>query len=369
MNFIEELLKNKTAKDKARIKSKELAKVKIGKFKKDNLDIEIVGDIKAIEINGSHGIEFFAKAWRGDKQLGFSKDGSVEIERFRIYNPPVLVDNENGDIIRKWTDEITKEKKQRKLKYDPAEAIKQSLFHTIGLVGKENIKIIIGKIGNTTSTFYPSLDGRTYRHGQNETFATIIAGAGTGATYADVINPVGEIGSSATTNQFNQVVRGMFLFDTSAIPDADDIDSAVLSLYCSSKSNLLSGESSSNSAIVLMVSTPASNSELVAGDHTQYGATEFGRTGIQSGISTVAYTDITLNTSGKANILKTGISKFGTKYGWDFDATSTGLTWTSNVLQGIYFYQSEQTGTASDPKLVVEHSAAAQGNSNFFKFF
>ena len=112
--------------------------------------------MKPIEINGSNGIELFAKAWKGGKQLGFL-DGTVEIERFRIYNPPVLVDDPNGDIIREWTDEETGELKQRKLKYDPTQAIKNSLAHTISLVAKDGKDIIKGKVGNTTSTFYPAV--------------------------------------------------------------------------------------------------------------------------------------------------------------------------------------------------------------------
>ena len=93
---IEKVLKDKTSVEKIKIKSEELAKVSIGKFKKNDLDIEIIGDIK--EIDG--GIELFAKAWKDGKQLGFGKDGSVEIERFRFFNPPFLVGDVNGDIVR-----------------------------------------------------------------------------------------------------------------------------------------------------------------------------------------------------------------------------------------------------------------------------
>src|SRR3989344_2016473 len=39
------------------------------------------------------GIEILARAWKDGKQLGFGKDGSVEIERFKIFNPPILVDD------------------------------------------------------------------------------------------------------------------------------------------------------------------------------------------------------------------------------------------------------------------------------------
>src|SRR3989338_7388092 len=62
--------------------------------------IEIIGEVKAIEVNGQHGVELFARAWRGTQQLGFGSDGSVEIERFRIFNPPILFDFANVTIIR-----------------------------------------------------------------------------------------------------------------------------------------------------------------------------------------------------------------------------------------------------------------------------
>jgi len=67
---IEKVLKDKTQVEKVNLKSKELAKVKLGKFKKDNLDIEIIGDIK--EIDG--GIQIFAKSLeKTEKQLGLVK--------------------------------------------------------------------------------------------------------------------------------------------------------------------------------------------------------------------------------------------------------------------------------------------------------
>jgi len=102
-------LTNKTAKEKAQLKSIELAKVKISKFKKGDFDIEIIGDIKEIEVNGVNGIELFATAKKNGKPCGFGKDGSIDIERFRFFNPPILVDDKNGDIIEERTNPITKE--------------------------------------------------------------------------------------------------------------------------------------------------------------------------------------------------------------------------------------------------------------------
>jgi len=92
--MIENSLKNETA----QIKSQELAKIKLDKFNKDGLEIEVIGDIKAIEINGNYGVELLAKAWKDGKPLGFGKDGIVEIECFRLYTNPTCVEDIDGDI-------------------------------------------------------------------------------------------------------------------------------------------------------------------------------------------------------------------------------------------------------------------------------
>ena len=155
--MIKNLLLNKTAREKSQIKSLEIAKSKhsgIYDSLQYGVRIEIISEVKAIEINGQHGIELFARAWRGTQQLGFGSDGSVEIERFRIFNPPILVDDPNGTIIREWTDKETGLLKQRKLREDPIEAIRQVIAHNAKLVGLDNNKIVAGKVGNTASTFF-----------------------------------------------------------------------------------------------------------------------------------------------------------------------------------------------------------------------
>src|SRR3990167_5565775 len=127
-------LRNLDGNDRAFLKSCEIAKrgtefAGIYDSSQYGVRIEIIGEVKNIEINGQSGIELFARAWRGTQQLGFGQDGSVEIERFRIFNPPVLVDDPNGTIIREWTDIITGEIKQRKLREDQIEALRQVIAH------------------------------------------------------------------------------------------------------------------------------------------------------------------------------------------------------------------------------------------------
>src|SRR3990167_2121101 len=175
-----------TAKERANIKGEEIAK--IGSVSRTNVkfsgadyDIEIT-DIKAI----AGGVEIFARAWDTSGQVGFGKDGSVDIERFYIINPPIMVDDPNGDVVREWTDERTGELKQRKLRESPQEAILQSLAHTVSLTdNKPRGKIIAGKTGSTHGAVYPdanpestSVDGYAAKTGAKDRKSTVRGLAG-----------------------------------------------------------------------------------------------------------------------------------------------------------------------------------------------
>ena len=171
-------MKNKTNSQKIN----ELVSLK--KTQRNNYDIEIVSINKI-----KNGVEVFVRAWvaqgkttvaykndtkpeildngliNGDdpniafiihsgEQIGFGKVGTVDIERFIIINPPILVPDDNGDIIQIWIDE-NKIKHTRKLREDTKEAILQIIEQALD-VKKEKFddsKIVKGKIGNTTSIF------------------------------------------------------------------------------------------------------------------------------------------------------------------------------------------------------------------------
>ena len=181
--MIKDLLENKSSKEKANIKATELAKLDfVGEYTDAKYGIKI--EIQSLDkIEG--GIEIFARAWKGDKQLGFGADGTVDIERFRIFNPPILVHDPNGDIVRNFTDKDGNVK-QLKLREDAKQAILDTLAHTIKVIGKTDTNIKAGSIGNTTSTFYPdsgnpgsvTVDGTMY-HGLPSTLPTCPARART----------------------------------------------------------------------------------------------------------------------------------------------------------------------------------------------
>ena len=139
--MIKDLLENKSSKEKANIKATELAKLDfVGEYTDAKYGIKI--EIQSLDkIEG--GIEIFARAWKGDKQLGFGADGTVDIERFRIFNPPILVPDITGDIVLTSIDPKTGVTKERRLREDLKQATLESLAHTIKVVGKENSNIIV----------------------------------------------------------------------------------------------------------------------------------------------------------------------------------------------------------------------------------
>ncbi len=223
--------------------------------------------------------------------------------------------------------------------------------------------------GGTDSCFFPdpnpevnTVDGRVVRQlgaGPTEAWATIIAGAGTSARDDEHDEIILQVQASATTDEYRGVHRGIFLFDTSSIPDEDVISNVVFSLNIEFVRNGLLGEDSDNSKMVLVSSDPASNTALVAADYGELGSVDFGRSVKQADLVDENYADTTLNASGIANVDKTGISKFGVMYGWDFDALDphdNGITWASGALNTIDVHTSEHSGTGKDPKLCVTHA-------------
>jgi hypothetical protein len=382
--MIRDLIKNKPAKERADIKGKEIAKIKtIAKTRQGSYFIEIV-DMKPID----GGIEVFVKAWTGSSpkviykdigdeigrfvrkdvvrtipantQIGFGKDGTVDIERFVIINPPVLIDDPNGNIVRESV--IDGQIRQRKLRESPKDTLLEYLAKIISVKtqvhGSENI--IQGKIGNTTTTVLPdddpestSVDGWVYYDTQAGGSWAEAHDAASGTAVNDtadnsIIANSQEV--SGASNRY-QIVRGFFLFDTSGMPDTDTIDSATLSVKVTEVDNQ---DTTGPDYINIYTTTPASNTALVTGDFDQIGTTAQA-TAIDLGDISVATTTWTLNATGLGNIDKTGITKFGMREGHDVEDTPIA----DNARNRIGVNTADLAGTANDPTLTIEHSAAA----------
>lgn len=360
---LENLLKNKDSKERASLKQKEIAKVAFrGKYKKDKLEIEII-DIKKIE----GGVSVFVKVWKEKKQLSFGPDGSVEIERFNIYNPPILVPDENGKIIRidKGDKFLGVETKIFKYREDPKEALLQVIESNI--LSMKNVhsdkSFEKGKVGQTTSTFYPAAGANSpvdgYIRGQNS------SDLGWNAVHDLTDNgPSGLVDVTATTingaliyyfssNGSVQIHRGFILFDTAAL-GTDTIDSATVTVNVTTATTQ-GGGGGANHKFCVFQSNPASNNNLVSEDFDQVGSIDSPTKGSDELTIATGTQVFTLNATGRGWIDGAGITKLGTRNKWDYDDVSF-----PNYSKSYAIYNSaDAAGTTQDPKLVVEHSAPA----------
>lgn len=327
---------------------------KKGKNVTESYEIEIT---QVDVIDG--GVQVFARAWLNGKQLGFGTDDTVDIERFRVFNPPVLVLDDTGNITRQYKIEENTPTSTVTYREDPAFAIRQVIGENVKLVGVVSDKIKVGKIGNTTDTFYPdanvestSVDGysRISQGSCYGSFSTIRSGAGNSADDSGIVLRT-ELRACNTTNQYREFGRSFILFDTSAL-SGETVSAATLSTYYFVKTNGIGSPD-----IHVAASTPASNTAITTSDKNSVGSTSFGSIAYAS-ITASSYNDITLNASGIAAVSTTGVSKFSYQLSWDILNDTTGITWSSDTQSYYLAYSADQTGTSNDPKLVVEHSAA-----------
>lgn len=208
----------------------------------------------------------------------------------------------------------------------------------------------------TISTFFPqagsgggnvTTDGQVSRGGQNQTLAAIIAGAGT--EHFELSTSQGPtLISTSTTNQYAQLTRVIFTFDTSSI-GSDDISDSTISFFGQSKQNAFGGM-----AMTLVSANPASDNILVNSDYGTLGSTELATRIAFASYSVSAYNDFSLNASGISNINKTGISGFGQRSSFDFDGS--GASWGSGLVAFVNSFHADEVGTTKDPKLVVTHA-------------
>jgi hypothetical protein len=353
-------LEGKTTREKSDIKSAEI--VKVGQVAEERVQFSDADyRIEVISTNPiDGGVEVLARAWMPDgTPIGFGVDGSVEIERFRIFNPPILVADPTGPVKRYSHNIDTGATTTYAYREDPKAALMQTLAHTIKVKTQKstNASIELGKIGNTTSTFYPDADAEsTSVDGYliSSVFGTWAGArdattAGGGIADNDTILLVRSYKSGANYG----IIRSFTLFDTSALGDSDTIDSATVSLQPTG-----SGDGQDENASVDMVvvqTSPAADTSLTANDYDNLTFTSGGSLAWNNfigGDDVGVYQDITMNATGLTWITKTGVTKLG--FISSLDLNSTDPTARSNANE---LCSADQSGTTCDPKLVVESTA------------
>lgn len=216
----------------------------------------------------------------------------------------------------------------------------------------------------TVSTFYSdgnpettSVDGQLANEPAATTWATI-HDAASGTSIDDSGGSISlAVSADTVANQWVAVRRGAHLFDTASIPDGDTIDSATFEFVAEVKVDTLSPAGS----VRMVTTTPASNTALVVGDFSQTGGTPATAQATDLTVASLTadsatFNVFTLNATGRGNISKTGVSKFGIRIA--SDGTNTEPTWSSNNQTRVVVATAEEI-LAGDkrPKLVVTHTA------------
>jgi len=195
----------------------------------------------------------------------------------------------------------------------------------------------------------------------NATWSTC-RGAATG-DYADYTTTENTVVKTRYNGSTYWIYRGFFPFDTSALGSGATVSAATLSIYGTATSDGLGITPDAN----IYSFAPAATNALANGDYDAFGTTDLSTTIAYGGWTVSGYNDFVLNASGLAEINASGITKLGMR-NRNYDVLNVTPTWTSFKLSFFSGYYADQTGTANDPKLVVEHTGAGGGGATVKNF-
>lgn len=236
----------------------------------------------------------------------------------------------------------------------------------------QNIARPVISTGMTVTTVYPDPDPETTSCDgavsyKDSSAWTTKQPASAGLIANDTATIIGEGFGMGVFNVSgnNWIERGHAGFDTSAI-GSDTIDSVVFSGYSDGTADVYTVTGFEYARIAK--STPASNTAVVVGDYDQYGNVGNPATGeyssiIISSLNTTGYSDFTFNGTGEADINGSGVTNLSLRCG--DDRTTEPAGWSNNDRNRFIFLSAEQTGTTTDPKMVITHTASAALNTNF----
>lgn len=285
----------------------------------------------------ARGIDVFARAWKGKDQIGFGHDGSVDVERFHIGNPPLLVPDPSGDIVRTVSrrGDVIKHVRYRE---DPVEALRSILLGVVRDVGKPGAEIVKGKRGRTTYTLFSQNDGSAARVGSD--YSTVRNGGGT-LSFENTAS-FGQYDTGSGIFRY-QVYQALLEWDTSGV--AGGISSVTMSIMVSFNDTATDFTAE---ARIHSYGT-ASQAGFVAGDDLASMTLVASRS--TAGIVDEAYMEFTSEAAFLSNI---GASV--TQINVSSSRQRAGSTPAGS--EAVFCVSSAESGTSQDPRLVIETFAA-----------
>ena len=211
--------------------------------------------------------------------------------------------------------------------------------------------------GFLTLTAYPdpdpetaTVDGYVKRNIVPGTWSDVRDGAGTDRFDLQTLIRV-IFDAAVTTDLWDQLSRGIALFNTAGLGASAVVSAGTLSLWCQQKSDPPAWAPDIN----IYSSAPGSNTGLAISDYGTLGTTAFSTAKTYAGITTGAYNDFALNASGLAAIALAGVTKLGIRNA-NYDVANVSPTWSSNGQSLVDFSTADVAGTTEDPRLVVTYT-------------
>lgn len=174
---------------------------------------------------------------------------------------------------------------------------------------------------------------------------------------------------SGTTNQFTNLYRSIYTFDTSALGATATISATTFSLY---GVEIFGGagvpyqdDLGWATRYDVYAATPDSMSSLTGSDYAAFGVTTFTGSPLLGTSLVLGYNDWTFNATGIAGVALTGITALGFR-GVGYDVSNVNpntVGWSSFAQCKFVINYADAVGTSSDPKLVVTYTTGAPGTT------
>lgn len=230
-------------------------------------------------------------------------------------------------------------------------------FSPVGLVGALLLLLIpkasfFGFFG-TVETYYDGTGDGNVRYDTSSTTWATATSASTGHYYSYTVNGDALVASYwNSSNQRAQIYRTFIPVNTSGLPDNASISAASLLIYAFG--TIADGDNDANAYTVVVSASQASPTSLALTDYGSVGSTALSDTKDTTNISTSAYTEYVLNSTGISTISKTDWTKLSIREGHDFNNDAP----TSGTDNGFSMYTAENTGTSKDPYLSITYTAS-----------
>lgn len=209
----------------------------------------------------------------------------------------------------------------------------------------------------TVSTYIPdahvetsSVDGSAERFIASETFSTIRAGAGTTGLATDIVFRIRINSHDSATDRWQGMERAIITLDTDDL-SGQLVSSATFGIV------IVDASDTYTDYLVLVNSTPASNTNIQASDYSQVGSTRQADDLAVGSLTANSdtYNNFALTSTGLASINTTGITRLGIRSKYDFDGSPP--SWAQGKTQ-VTVVSADSSIADREPLLTVTHSSA-----------